>query len=123
MTAPVGKAHLEASLEAFFYRRVRLLGGHCIKLAPTERGVPDRLVLLPGGRKYLVELKREGGSLSAIQIAWHGRMKSLGHEVVVLEGKEQIIQWLRRTTEQWDIMQREQARAAARRTRKGGKAS
>ena len=119
MTAPVGKSHLEASLEAFFYRRVRLLGGHCVKLAPTERGVPDRLVLLPGGRKYLVELKREGGSLSAIQIAWHAKMQAMGHEVVVLEGKEQIITWLRRTAEQWDLLQKEQARAAERRARRG----
>lgn len=119
MTDRTGTAHLEARLEAFFYRRVRLLGGQCIKLAPTERGIPDRLVMLPGGRKYLVELKAEGGSLSPIQIAWHGRMKALGHDVIVLEGRDEIIQWLRRTTEQWDLLQKEKSRRVATRTRKG----
>lgn len=88
-------AELEASLEAYFRRAVRSAGGMLIKLAPTERGVPDRMVLLPGGVLALVELKASGGRLSAIQQVWHTRAAELGTEVVVLTGRSQIDEWVR----------------------------
>lgn len=95
MTPP----ELEASLEEFFRRRVRLVGGHSVKLAPTEAGVPDRLVVMPGGSIHLVELKSEGGSLSPIQTEYHRRMKKLGVNIVVLKGRDEIMGWLRRTVD------------------------
>jgi hypothetical protein len=50
----------ESQLETYFVRVVRLvLHGKTFKMAPTVRGVPDRLVLLPGGVVELVELKTE----------------------------------------------------------------
>ena len=85
---------LEASLEAYFRKSVReKLGGRVVKLAPTEKGVPDRLVLLPGGRMFLVELKADGGRLSPAQVYWHENAKELGTTVHVLEGRGQIYQW------------------------------
>jgi hypothetical protein len=90
---------LERYLEGFFRERVRLLGGHTIKLAPTEAGVPDRLVLFPGGRMYLVELKRDGGALRPIQELWHNRMRRLGTNVHVLYGREGIVRWLAQVVE------------------------
>lgn len=85
----------EAQLERFFHSRVRQgLGGHVLKLAPTEAGTPDRLVLLPGGRMYLVELKTESGRLSPIQLAWHRRALRLGTRVHVLYGRAGIRDWL-----------------------------
>jgi hypothetical protein len=85
----------EAQLEAFFRKRVRMLGGHTIKLAPTEKGVPDRLVAFPGGRLFLVELKTDTGSLSPAQVVWHSRMDDLGVRVHVLYGADGIVAWLR----------------------------
>lgn len=86
----------EAQLEEIFRRRVRQsLGGIVSKLAPTTAGMPDRLVVLPGGRVYLVELKTETGSLSPIQMEWHKRVKDLGAPVHVLYGEEQIREWIR----------------------------
>lgn len=85
---------LEASLEAYFRKKVRTLGGHLVKLAPTEKGVPDRLVLLPCGRMYLVELKADGGALQPAQRYWHEKVSHLGTKVVVLEGRGQIHQWI-----------------------------
>ena len=91
---PPTRKELEASLEAYFRKSVKeKLGGHVVKLAPTEKGVPDRLVMLPGGRLVLVELKADGGRLSPAQEYWHERAKDLGTEVVVLEGRGQIHQW------------------------------
>lgn len=85
----------ESSLEEFFRKRVRLVGGYTIKLAPTERGVPDRLVVL-GGRMFLVELKAEDGELSPIQVVWHTRLRERhGVRVHVLYGRTDVVRWLR----------------------------
>lgn len=89
------RSELEASLEAYFLRVVRLTGGMAIKLAPTQKGLPDRLVLLPGGRTYLVELKTESGVPSPSQRVWHQRVASLGHRVATLYGRNGIDAWIR----------------------------
>lgn len=89
------RRELEASLETYFYNQVRLRGGMVEKLISTRRGIPDRLVLLPGGQMFLVELKAWGGRTSAIQEAWHDRAAALGTRVVVLEGRDAIDAWLR----------------------------
>lgn len=87
---------LEASLEAYFNKQVRLMGGRAVKLAPTEKGVPDRLVLLPGGRVYLVELKAVDGRVSAAQALWHERSAELGTRVQLLVGRAGVDRWLRK---------------------------
>lgn len=65
----------------------------CLKLAPTVRGVPDRLVLLPGGRVFLVELKTDTGRLSPAQAEWHRRAAELGVVVTLLAGADEIDHW------------------------------
>lgn len=105
-------AELEASLEAYFRKRVRLsLGGVVYKLAPTEVGIPDRLVALPGGRVMLVELKTVFGSLSPKQKHVHEKLAELGTKVHVLYGRPAIDAWIQ---EQFptDAELREQAKAA-----------
>lgn len=87
---------LEAGLEAFFRKRVRLVGGYTVKLAPTEKGMPDRLVVMPGGRMYLVELKTATGAVSPAQRVWHDRMAAKGVHVHVVTGKDGVVHWLRR---------------------------
>lgn len=83
----------ESLLETRFAQRVKMLGGKAIKLAPTEVGVPDRLVLMPDGLHFLVELKAEGGALHPAQEHWHETAAALGHEVVVLKGAAAIDDW------------------------------
>lgn len=85
---------LESHLEAVFSKRVRKMGGYTIKLAPTERGVPDRLAVFPKGRMFLVELKTEKGRLSPLQVHWHGRMADRGVRVYTLYGEAQIKEWV-----------------------------
>lgn len=85
---------LEAELEGKFRQQVKLHGGYTIKLAPTESGVPDRLVVFPGGRMYLVELKTEDGTVSPIQRHWHARLAARGAPVHVLFGLKQMNQWI-----------------------------
>lgn len=87
-------AELESSLEAYFYHAVRVAGGLVVKLAPTVRGIPDRLVFLPGGVMALVELKATGGALSPIQRHRHAELATLGTPVVVLTGRSEVATWI-----------------------------
>lgn len=86
---------LESAHEAYLRKKVRLAGGRVYKLIATERGMPDRLVLLPGGRMFLVELKTLTGSTQALQTVWHGKAAALGTKVAVLPGRLHIDNWLR----------------------------
>lgn len=89
-------AELEAGLEVWFNDRVRALGGMTWKLAPTRSGIPDRLVIFPENRLFLVELKRETGALSPIQCVMHDRLRETFHvDVVTLFGRAMAIEWLR----------------------------
>lgn len=100
-------ADLEAALEGYFRKRVRIAGGYTIKLAPTEAGAPDRLVVSPWGAMHLVELKTETGVLRPIQVAFHDRMAGLGVQVAVLYGRDDIDRWIR------DAFWRPQRRSSA----------
>lgn len=84
----------ERDVEAYLTAQVRKRGGWCVKLAPTRAGLPDRMVLLPGGRMYLVELKRPGGQISKIQTFVHSQLYDLGFIVTVLWTKPQVTAWL-----------------------------
>lgn len=86
----------ESVLEADLDKRVsRGFGGMTFKLAPTTVGLPDRLVVLPGGRMYLVEMKAETGRLSAAQSALHRRLARIGIRVHVVTGRMGVINWIR----------------------------
>lgn len=95
MTIRVDNRALERDLEEFFRKRVRMLGGYAFKWVPTIAGVPDRMALFPGGVVIFVELKREGETTSDVQDVWHDRLRKMGHPVVVLHGRQEILDWLR----------------------------
>lgn len=96
-------AELESAVEAYFVKRVREFGGMTSKLVATEAGIPDRMVILPDCGVRLVELKAIGGRVSAIQRIWHQRARSLGVEVVILEGREDVDRWLNMVFRQADV--------------------
>lgn len=85
---------LESKIEKQFALMVRARGGLAIKMAPTIAGIPDRLVLWAGGGYSLVELKTTKGTLRAIQVHRHEQLRKMGHEVVVLRGEQEIIDWI-----------------------------
>lgn len=71
---------LEKEIEQALVRKVKAVGGLCLKwVCPGWAGVPDRIVLLPGGRIVFVELKRpKGGVLSKRQKWWADKLTDLG---------------------------------------------
>ena len=75
-------------------RMVHEAGGMILKLAPITAGVPDRLVLLPGGKIRFVELKSATGRLRPDQAAWHRKAAKRGVPVAVLSSTTEVKQWL-----------------------------
>lgn len=70
---------LEAAVEAYLVRRVKALGGMALKFtSPGRRGVPDRMVLLPNGVFFFVELKRPGERATKQQELMRRRLQDLG---------------------------------------------
>lgn len=71
---------LEKDIEKALGRMVGRHGGHCLKwVCPGWAGVPDRIILLPGGRVLFVETKRpQGGKVAALQKFWEKKLIELG---------------------------------------------
>ncbi len=86
---------MERDVERYLIQKVRKLGGEAYKfVSPGQDGVPDRIIILPGGRIWFVELKTETGTLSKVQRWQHKKLRKLGADVVTLYGKKGIEVWL-----------------------------
>ncbi len=82
---------LERDIEKALVKRVESLGGLCEKFtSPNRRGVPDRIVTLPGGKIIFVEVKSCGKKPTKIQLRDHERRRSLGCEVFVLDSVDAV---------------------------------
>jgi len=80
----------ERDVEAYLSEHVRRLGGLSYKLAPTTAGLPDRLLVLPGGRILLAEVKRPGEKLRRVQEEIRRRLGARGVEVLVIDNKDDV---------------------------------
>ncbi len=81
----------EQEIELQLVRAVKNIGGRAVKfMSPGFDGMPDRLVLLPGGKCGFVEVKAPGKKPRALQVVRHEMLKELGFKVYVLDAKEQI---------------------------------
>lgn len=59
-------------------------------VSPGMAGIPDRLVLLPRGRIYFVELKAPGKNLRPLQLKRKRQLEALGFKVYVIDSYEKI---------------------------------
>lgn len=81
----------ESSVEKRLTNMLRKRGALCLKFSsPGNPGVPDRIVLLPGGRVVFVEVKARGGRVGVLQERQIARLRGLGADVRVLEGAEPV---------------------------------
>ena len=81
----------EKAIEQHLVKAVKNSGGIAPKLvSPGFDGMPDRLVLLPGGKLGFVEVKAPGKEPRPLQVVRHGLLRRLGFKVYVLDDPEQI---------------------------------
>lgn len=81
----------EKSIESKLAAEVRKHGGLAPKfVSPGLDGVPDRLVLLPGGKAAFAELKAPGKTLRPLQAVRKRQLEKLGFRVFVIDSTEQI---------------------------------
>ena len=81
----------EKSIEKKLINAVRGMGGIAPKfVSPGYDGMPDRIVLVPGGHMAFVEVKAPGEKPRALQLARHEMLRRLGFKVYVLDDEQQI---------------------------------
>ena len=81
----------EKNIETRLVAEVRRRGGLAPKfVSPGLDGVPDRLILLPGGKIVLAELKAPGKTLRPLQALRKRQLEKLGFRVFVIDDAEQI---------------------------------
>ena len=87
---------LEKHIEAYLVKRIKALDGTAYKFKSTVAGVSDRIVLLPGGVIYFVELKSETGKLSPMQHVFAAEMARLGQKYIVLNSKDSVDDYIKK---------------------------
>lgn len=91
---------VELAIEKYLAGEVKSTGGLCIKLVPIGlRGIPDRLVVLPGPVVAFVELKRpKGGVISRHQHGWREKLIKLGCLHRFIHTREQVDAFIKEHT-------------------------
>ena len=86
----------ERDVEGYLRLRVEERHGLAMKFtSPGNDGVPDRIVIFPGGEVTFVELKTNGGRLSMIQRWQQERLIRRGCKVRTIWSKKQVNEWMR----------------------------
>lgn len=90
----------ERTVEAAIREKVNALGGLFLKwVCPGHAGVPDRIVLLPGGRILFLELKAPGKKPTTLQAKWLEWLRKLGFRAEWADNAEEAMAMIVKTTE------------------------
>lgn len=82
---------MERDVERRLVHLTKRYGGVAFKwVSPGMLGVPDRLLFMPGGRLWLVEVKRPGMRPRDSQKAMHQRLERLGWMVHVVDDADRF---------------------------------
>lgn len=86
----------EKILEKKLNLAVKKAGGKSIKLLPfLEAGLPDRMVLMPLGRIYYVEMKSTGKKQTPLQKNVMASLTKLGFDCWVIDTEELLTNFLK----------------------------
>ena len=81
----------EKLIEQKLVTETRKAGGLALKfVSPGFAGVPDRIVLMDGGRVAFVEVKARGHQPRPVQRSRRRRLRRMGFRLFVLDDVEQI---------------------------------
>ena len=87
----------EKQIERKLVRMTSQMGGMALKfVSPGCDGVPDRLVLLPGGKVGFVEVKAPRKKPRPLQVRRISQIRGLGFPVFVVDGMDQIEEFLQK---------------------------
>lgn len=83
---------MERDIERALTGMVKRHDGLCLKwVCPGWVGVPDRIILLPGGRIIFAEVKRpKGGKVAPLQKWWAEQLEQLGFHHMWVYSHEDI---------------------------------
>ena len=82
---------IERDIEQHLVKQAKLAGGRAYKwTSPGNSGVPDRIVMLPGGRISFAELKVPGKKPTPLQLNQQQFIRNQGLPVFVIDSKEGV---------------------------------
>ena len=85
----------EKTLEARLVREIEARGGMALKYTSQfHRGIPDRIVLMPFGRTYFVELKSTGKLPTRLQKHAMLKLSNLGYFTAVVDSTRSLDSFL-----------------------------
>ena len=102
------KKHItEKQVEQYLVKKIKQLGGKAFKfVSPGNAGVPDRILILPGGKIIFAELKKPGGKTTPLQNVQIIGLTKLGCEVGIIssiEEADQCIDYCRKYIEKGKV--------------------
>lgn len=85
----------EAVIENYLKNQVKKAGGLCLKfISPGYSGVPDRIIIIPGGQVVFVEVKSATGKLTELQKAFGRRLEFFKAEYALVNSKESVNEFI-----------------------------
>ena len=82
---------IESSIERSIKSWVACKGGMVIKQnADLYKGIPDRLVIMPNGRTFFIEIKDPKGIVSELQSHWIKKLNSMAVNAYVVRSLERF---------------------------------
>jgi len=81
----------ESEIEKYLVKQVAKAGGRAYKwVSPGNRGVPDRIIMLPGAKLCFAELKTRTGTLAAAQRIQKKTICGMGFSFAVIRSKADV---------------------------------
>ena len=81
----------EKQIEEKLRKAVKAKGGLCLKfVSPSYDGVPDRIILLPGGKMAFAETKAPGKTMRPLQKRRKRQLEALGFFVFCIDNADNI---------------------------------
>lgn len=81
----------EKTIESKLKKAVNKNGGLCLKfISPSLTGIPDRMILMPGGKIAFAETKAPGEKMRRLQQTRKHQLEMLGFKVFLVDDADEI---------------------------------